>query len=81
MQKIIKNAEDWYLHKLQICTFIMQANYTTKHIFKGGQTLFREEKNVINYYKKNSCTNPQNESIILIRMKILLIKRILKIFS
>ena len=30
----------------------MQVNYTTKHIFKGGQTFFREEKNVINYYKK-----------------------------
>ena len=39
----------------------MQVNYTTKHIFKGGQTFFREEKNVINYHKKKLHQSTKRE--------------------
>ncbi len=47
---------------------------------RGARPYFVRKKIVINYHKKN-FKNSQNESIILIRIKILLINRILKIFS
>ena len=41
--QLFGRGETAYLLKLQFCALIKQANYTIKHIFKGGQTLFCEE--------------------------------------